>query len=197
MDKIKFITNYVEGYIEPFKFRDEIYNDPSYEEFFKDSNPIPPYTSSVYGIYLYLLEKNFNYTKDVIDTKNLLSKYLLSKEITHKLDTSISEKLNLISKVQPKWLDLQPDYIDKLFNEAGNLSGKELNDWLKKTISERFIYTSVPPKWLQAPNWLIENNEPLIFIGQLDITKISHDNSQMYIFYCKFKNEFRIVTQSV
>ena len=195
MDKIKFITDYVEGYIEPIKFKDEIYNEPSYEKFFEDSNPIPPYTSNVYGIYLYLLEKNYNCMEDVINTKSLLSEYLFFRGVKHKLDTNILDKFNLISKIQPKWLYLQPDYINKLFSEAGNLNGKELTNWLKETILKRFIYTSVPPKWLQAPNWLIED-EPLIFIGQLDITKISHDNSQMYIFYSKLKNEFRIVTQS-
>jgi hypothetical protein len=196
MEKTTLIKDYVEGRISPVQFRDELYKDPSFEDYFKDSKPIPPYTSSGYGIYLYLLERDFKSITDIINTQDMLSQFLFSKGITNKPDTKILHKSDLISKAQPKWLDLAPDYIECLLNEAGNLEGKELTNWLKKAIAERFICISVPPKWLQSPNWPIENNTPLVFVGQLDISKISHDTSYLYIFFNPMQKEYKQVIQS-
>ncbi len=195
-EKTELIVDFVEGRIQPIRFINAIYADSSFEDFFKGSEPIPPYTSVSYGIYQYLIERNFKFINEIVDTQDLLSKYLFSKGIDHKPDNSIIKRYDLLLKSQPKWLDLQPDYIDYLLKTAGDINGKELTNWLKKNISETFIYISAPPKWLQMPNWPIEDNRPLVFVGQIDISKIRHDNSQLYIFYSDLKKEFNLVEQS-
>ena len=197
MGNIKWIVDFVEGRISPLEFINEIYTDDSYETFFNDTKSIPPYTTAADTIYLYLIERNFNLIGDVINAQDLLSKYLFSKEIQHTPDNENIKKFNLILKAQPKWLDLRGDYCQYLLKEAGNITGKELTSWLKKTISERFISISVPPKWLQSPNWPIENNQPLLFIGQHDISKIKHDHSQLYIFYSHSRKDFELIEQSL
>jgi hypothetical protein len=197
MEKLSLIKGFVEDHVSIAQFCEALHNDPSFEVFFENSTPIPPYTSAGYGIYLYLLERNFKSINEIIDMKDLLSKFLNYKGIEHNPDTSILNKYGSILKAQPKWLDLPPDYIGFLLKEAGNIDGKELVNWLKNIITERFIYISGPPRWLQSPNWPIENNTPLIYIGQLDISKVSHDTCNLYMFYNSAKKEFKQVIQSV
>lgn len=197
MDKTVFIKDFVEGKVTPEDFRGKLYDDESFEDYFEDTKPIPPYTSRGPDIYLYLLERDFARVNDLIDIKSLLSKYLSQKGIEHKPDTSSLDLFRLVLKVQPSWLDLTSDYLTLLSKEGGHLRDKQFSDWLKRIIKERFIYLKTPPRWLQSPDWPIENGIPLIFVGQLDVTKLYHDTSFVYVFFDKTSQSYRCIVQSM
>ena len=55
----------------------------------------------------------------------------------------------------------------------------------KKIIKEYFICMDKHPKWLQEPDWPIVDNIPAMFLGQLDISKLKHDTTYLYIFWDK------------
>jgi hypothetical protein len=61
-----------------------------------------------------------------------------------------------------------------------------LSDWLKQQISEQFISITEKPQWIQNPEWQFANGQPMIFAGQIDISRKSfpfyHDDTSLYIF---------------
>ena len=91
----------------------------------------------------------------------------------------------------PNWLPNNCHYIDNLYNQYDPHRLKEL----KKIIKEKFICYGSKPKWLQSPDWIIEQ-EPLIFIGQMDVTKMYHDTTFLYIFLNKQTSSYQFITQS-
>jgi uncharacterized protein YwqG len=52
-----------------------------------------------------------------------------------------------------------------------------LQSWLKEKIKTDFRYLKKQPKWLQSPEWPIGNGKPMVFLGQIDISELSHDNA--------------------
>ena len=67
----------------------------------------------------------------------------------------------------------------------------------KKIIKEYFICMDKYPKWLQEPDWPIVDNIPAMFLGQLDISKLKHDTTYLYIFGIKNKQIYRSNTVSI
>ncbi|NDV97262.1 hypothetical protein D0T84_20490 [Dysgonomonas sp. 521] len=53
------------------------------------------------------------------------------------------------------------------------------------------------PKWLQEPDWPFDEGEPLLFVGQLDISPMRHDTSYVYVFYNKKKETYLTIEQSM
>ncbi|WP_338509919.1 hypothetical protein VRC22_24385 [Pseudomonas poae] len=76
-----------------------------------------------------------------------------------------------------------------------NLSQKDLQSWLKEKIKTDFRCHKTQPKWLQGPEWPIENGKPMVFVGQLDISELSHDSAQAYLFFDDDKKTFHTITQ--
>jgi len=40
-----------------------------------------------------------------------------------------------------------------------------------------------PPEWIQEPDWPINENGPLVFLGQLSVLNYFHDESAAYVFH--------------
>lgn len=194
MDQVK---DFVEGRLLPGSFWELLCNNEDLKKVFIGIKPIPPYTSHSSGIFEYLLERDFSSLRDLVNSQNLLSKFLLEKGIPHTVSDVLLKKMDIIQKAQPKWLYLTPDYIDTLLSEAGDIKGNDLLVWLKTALQERFKCLAAPPKWLQSPNWPIVDSKPLCFIGQLDVTKLHHDKSQLYVFFNEDLKSFVTIVQSL
>jgi len=53
------------------------------------------------------------------------------------------------------------------------------------------------PKWLQGARWIFIDEEPLLFVGQLDITEMRHDTSRLYVFLDEKTGIYHTIEQSM
>ncbi len=95
-------------------------------------------------------------------------------------------------------------FFDALFAEYSGESNKEsVATWLEEKISTRFITLSQSPEWIQSPDWPFEDNQPMIFAGQIDIlldesdtaSDYLHDDTSIYVFLGKESPAVVIIQQ--
>jgi len=195
MTAIEIIKQFVEGAISPKALEEIIYADPAVEALLKSENNLPAYVTQP-DLYTYTISQDYQSLESIYNVQTLLSTVLTKKNITHTVEKKYETLFNLTLKVQPKWLSLPSDYLSKLVEERKNLSSKELQAWLKEKIKFDFRYLKVPPKWLQSPVWPMVDGKPMVFLGQLDISELSHDNAQAYLFFDEGKQSFHTITQA-
>ncbi|MBO0857066.1 MAG: hypothetical protein J2P21_01145 [Chloracidobacterium sp.] len=83
------------------------------------------------------------------------------------------------------------EYFKKLLSSyTGDNDQSAIIDWLDRQIAERFIAIGDRPRWIQDPGWPFANNEPLIFVGQIDVSakdnkvvsSLYHNDTSLYVF---------------
>lgn len=195
MTAIEIVKQFVEASISPKEFEEKIHSNSSIEELLKSEKNLPTYVAEP-DLYTYAISQNYENLESIYNTQILLADFLNKKNIPHKIEKKYEELFNLTLKVQPKWLSLPSDYLSSLIKDKKSLSTKELQLWLKEQIKSDFRSLKTPPKWLQNPEWPIQDGKPMIFLGQLDISDLSHDNSQAYLFFDEIKRTFHTITQS-
>ncbi|MCO6548526.1 MAG: hypothetical protein J6583_12255 [Gilliamella sp.] len=196
MNSIDIIKSYLAGSLSPQDFQKELYYNKDIEDLLSEENQIPPYTSRYKNAFLYLIEIDILLPSGELDSKDLLSKFLAKRNINFSLNNEHKKKYDLFMKIQPSWLNLTEPYFNLIMNKHRDKVGVELERALKLEIKKDFKFLKNRPKWLQSPNWPTVDNKPLIFIGQLDITQISHDITYLYIFLNEKENTYMTFEQS-
>ena len=75
-------------------------------------------------------------------------------------------------------------------------------NWLDKIVSGNFIALNKRQQWIQNSEWPFEDGEPMIFVGQIDISRNSglaseffHDDTTFYVFIPHSKGKPRVIMQ--
>jgi hypothetical protein len=189
------IKQYLESEISDEKFFEELYKNQELQNILDAESSVPPYTNDG-TLLFFLLSGNIKDMRFIINAKDALREFLQKKGFEFNFSNNESEIYNLIMDVQPKWLDVESRYFSDITKNYKKDNKKEIKELIKNKIKNDFIYIKNPPKWIQSPNWPIEDGEPLIFIGELDMGNILHDTSKIYVFYNKTKNVFKNIKQS-
>lgn len=193
--KFDLIKQFVEEKISGDEFFNVFYNDVELQKQLEKETDIKPFTNCG-SLFLFLATGNKNLSLFILESKEALEKYLSKNNIQFTQSNELDKLYSAISNSMPKWLNVSLDYfIDKIDNNKSN--PKELKEQIKKIIERDFISLKNKPKWLQAPNWPIENGKPLIFIGEQDMSEISHDTTKVYVFFNRTGNSFTCVKQSM
>jgi hypothetical protein len=96
------------------------------------------------------------------------------------------------------------DFFRKLLaHYSGEKEPTRIASWLKEQILQHFVAVSERPRWIQAPQWPFEGEEPMIFAGQIDlsvrnegiISQIYHDNTSLYVFIGRRSRPMVVVQQ--
>lgn len=190
------IVQFVERKISTENFIDNLYNNEALEKILSENVIIPPFTNNG-NLYLYLLSEDLETPAGLLNSTAALKKFLLENKIEFENNNETEKLFSIMLRVQPKWVDMPDWYMKKLVKIAGDKKGKILETFLREKIKSDFRYMKNPPKWLQAPQWLYNNDEPLLFINQIDITNIRHDDAQLYVFLDEKNNEFYLTEQTV
>lgn len=192
IDKIK---DFVEGQIDALDFEIAVNSDIDIEKILTPYESLPPYVAES-NLYLYTIARDFKNIRDMYALQNILSTFLSKNNKPHKISDFYSKLTKLQLKVQPSWLLIPSSYFSNMIKDADEKDENKLQGWLKNEINKRFRFLKKAPKWLQSPpQWPISENTPLIFIGQLDIGGISHDDGQIYIFFDERSKVFTNITQ--
>ncbi|CAI3951397.1 hypothetical protein [Commensalibacter communis] len=194
---IEIIIAYVEGTLSSSEFINELYHNPDLEKLLSEPIHIALYIDQIGTLYLYLLSLNLNHAGGILDATHTLSLYLTKKGISFNQSQTRESHFDLYLKIQPKWLQIPESYFQKLLADTPGKTEKELELALKQKIKEHFQFLKKPPRWLQDTFWPVENNKPLIFIDQLSISPLFHDETQLYIFYNEDNNSFITIKQSI
>ena len=98
----------------------------------------------------------------------------------------------LINKIQPKYVDIKdPKFWNGILDKCPSFpTKKEKIAYLKKYVQELFKYDTFTPKWIQPPEWPIENNKPLMFVKQEEI-----EDGFKYTFFNEETKNIKIVEQ--
>ncbi|AYH20937.1 hypothetical protein C5E22_22255 [Pectobacterium parmentieri] len=196
MSEIDIIKNYLEGSISSKNFRNEIYYNKDIELILSEEINIPPYTASG-SIYTYLLEADLLSLPGEINAKDLLSQFLKIKGVDFKFNEEHEKIYDIMLKVKPSWINISGDYLKHLIDKCKGVQGRELEILLKNEIHSSFKFIKKKPTWLQSPDWPINNNSPLLFIGQIDISNLKNDVSFLYVFFDKKNREYINIEQSM
>ena len=191
------VIDFCEGRLSADKFYAELIG-PEAESLFENSPPIPPYTKShEHGmLYYYLIEQNYKNIGDLLDVQACLVQFLQKKEIPVTPSKEIDRLHSLMLKAEPPWLRVPGEYISSLLKDKEG-TDKELASYLKEELKQKFKYLKKPPRWLQDALWPIHNGVPLLFIGQLDVSDLYHDHSQVYIFFDSRDKAYHEIVQSM
>jgi hypothetical protein len=195
MSGIGVIQSFVEGTLSSSDFEEKIYSDADLEKLLKAENDLPAYVGEV-DLYTYAISQNFKSFESVFNLQMLLSSVLNKSGISHSIAKKYEKLFNLSLKAQPKWLSFSPEYLSKVVEGKEHLTLKDLQLWLKDKIITDFRCLKAAPKWLQNPDWPLVDNKPLVFVGQLDISGLSHDNAQAYLFFDEDSGVFTTITQA-
>ncbi|AOR63370.1 hypothetical protein [Pectobacterium wasabiae] len=196
MSEFDIIKNYLEGNISSKDFKNEIYYNKDIELVLSEEINIPPYTTSG-SIYIYLLEVDLLSLSGEINAKDLLSQFLKIKGVDFKFNEEHEKIYDAILKTKPSWINISGNYLKHLVDKFKGVQGRELEGLLKNEIHSSFKFLKTKPKWLQSPDWPINNNSPLLFIGQIDISNLKNDVSFLYVFFDKKNREYINIEQSV
>ena len=115
---------------------------------------------------------------------NALELFLQQKGIPYSKNDKHFELHKLMLDTQPKYLDVDSAFFEKNILPADkNVSKTELKNSIRENYKKHFKYQTRPPIWVQKPEWVIKNDKPLFFVGQLNLNhETIHDEGTVYVF---------------
>lgn len=189
----------MEGKITVQEFENELYTNTELEDLLRQSTD---WSGTYIGdaaanLYDYLIMLDYSGMDGQINAIGALKLYLTRKGIIYPETNKYSECYDLVLASQPKYLDVDTQFIEKYILPADkNLSKTELKKVIRTNFEQFFRFQSKPPRWLQSPAWIIKEEKPLFFIGQLELkSKLFHDDGMVYIFLNKETGEIETVKQ--
>lgn len=191
MNKEKLILKkYVEGEITTEEFWDFYKSNRKIQKILSKEKYIGAKSYYSPGI----IEKHFN-VNDIFERFGLYEEIracFIRQKKKFNFYNKDEDYITLINKIQPKYVDIRnQSFWDKILASVPqNIKKSEKIKLLKEETKKRFPYQSKPPKWIQSPEWPIEDNNPLKFINQ---TKI--DDGFKYSFINEITKQTKTIEQ--
>lgn len=141
-----------------------------------------------------IIEKHFN-INDVFERFGLYEEIracFIRQKKKYNFYNEDEDYITLINKIQPKYIDIRnQDFWDKILSSVSkDLKKSEKIKLLKDKTKKLFSYESKPPRWIQSPEWIIENGVPLKFIKQIN----KFDGAEYY-FYNRETKQTKVIEQ--
>lgn len=195
MEPLDAVVAFVEGRTSAQEFGRRLLQDESLRGALTEEVAVPPYTNA--GTVLdYVLGQDLSRVVARVNVRDLLSRLLSAKGVPHRPDGSALEIYGLMLDAQPRWLDLSPEYLEPLLEATAGIGRRERKAALKNALLARFRCLKSPPRWLQSPEWPFAEGRPMVFVGQLDMGPLAHDDAQVYVFADEATGEIRTIVQS-
>ena len=177
------IREFVAGTMSPDEFRIKLYTNNAFEALLTNDPHLPKSGYIKGSVYQFLLEQDFDDPGGLLNIQGALQEFMNRNAISYMATREYSELFDIILTAQPKWLQVQTKFVqEKMLPASNGKKAKELKAWLREEFLRRFRFAKKPPKWIQSPNWPINENGPLVFIGQLDGDNYFHDTAAIYVF---------------
>lgn len=197
MNGIDIILKYIAGNLSVAEFENELYTNKEFELVLLDLEINWRGTYINTNLYHYLIGLNYSTIEGKVNSIGALKLFLEKKNIQYSEMTKYERTFDLILSMQPKYIDASSDFIEK-FILPQNFQGSEseMKKIIRANYQKHFKYQNKPPKWIQSPKWIIKNDKPLFFIGQLELkSELFHDNGFVYVFVDTETREIKTVQQ--
>lgn len=182
MNAEQILKKYITGDISGKEFESRLYQHT--DEFGQYFNAFPIMSGYLQnGILVYLLECDYSTSLGNANAIGAIVDFFNGNGMScENVTPSHSRLYEELLDVQPKYLDLDLRWLESYYSQFPQWNEPGRKKWLKERIKQDFQYLDKSPKWLQNPQWMIGDNGPLVFVGQLDLKDLYHDTSCLYIF---------------
>ena len=189
------IVAFVEGRIPLRAFIHSVEQDEALQAILEEDIVLRPYTNTG-NLLLYILQQDPSGLAAQINVRDALSQFLVAKGRPRAADDGATRFYDIILSQTPDWLMLQDLFLKRLTDKAADLlDQKAVASMVKSEIKASFQYVRKPPKWLQSPAWIVVDERPLVFVGQMDMGRLKHDKAQVYVFFDETRDEIRTTVQ--
>jgi hypothetical protein len=177
-------------------FYAEAMRDKELQSYLEQDVSIRPYTDDG-SVFLYIACQDPAEAGTDLNLRDLLSKLLTLQGIAHEVDEAAARDYELALDAAPSWLVLPDEYLAGLLEKLPKgLARSARRKLAREAIAEDFRYLKKPPKWLQDAKWPFADGKPLLFVGQLDLADLLHDDAQVYVFLDTRDQSIVTLTQS-
>lgn len=182
MNEREILERFVLGTLTPAEVIEAILADADVTQSLVQGRP-PSYAHGIGSSYELLVSMDPNDPFSVHGAKEHARDILEAMGVRTARDPAEEALLETMSKLQPSWVNVPGAIMKTMVEEAGPLRGKALRTVVLEQISERFRCLGKRPRWRQAPDWQFNDaHEPMIFVGQFELSGLYHDESTAYIF---------------
>ncbi len=182
MTPVEKIIAYVGGEIPLQRFHHDVMHDLPLQEYLEQAMSVPPY-SNAGNLFLYLMDQDPASAGADLNIRDAMSGYLTTLGIEHRIDAAAGENFGIVLDAAPAWVVLPGEYIDRLIKAfASGASRAERLKMARERIAADFRCLKKRPNWLQDAVWPFEKGKPMIFVGQVDLADLRHDDAQLYLF---------------
>ena len=198
-EELKTLIDFAEGRLSSDDFKEEINTNTKLQQLLSDE------TIHWQGTYLqtsnpffYIMAQNYANAAGRLNAHGAIVLFLEKRNIKIKPTVKYAGQFDMLLATSPKYLDIDSSFFEKhLAPKEESLSKADQKQIIKEKIKELFKYQTKPPKWIQNPAWPIKNEQPLFFVGQLDLkdAALFHDNGSIYIFMNPKTEEIETIKQ--
>ncbi|PIF46682.1 hypothetical protein CLU96_3721 [Chryseobacterium sp. 52] len=185
-DELQILKDFVEGKLSDKDFEQQLYTNSDLETLLSGSavNWSGTYLENT-TVFLFLAEQNYKNPEGRLNAQGATKLFLEKMGIEINPLTQHSDHFDLLLSTSPKYIDAEPNFIEKyIAPKDKTLSKSQQKQYIKQRYAELFKYQTKPPQWIQNPNWPIRKEKPLFFLGQMEIKKsaLLHDEGKVYLF---------------
>lgn len=179
MKAIEILKNFVEEKLSTEELEMALYSNQELISLLENTKAKPYMNSN--STYEYLISQDLTSLDAKLNLMDIFRGILDYKHIPYSSNSTTEKNFDLILEAIPNWIPADMGYLNSLYDKYKPKTATTF----KKIIKEYFICMDKHPKWLQEPDWPIVDNIPAMFLGQLDISKLKHDTTYLYIFWDK------------
>lgn len=149
-----------------------------------------------------LLEEDRDELRGLVNIEGTVEEFLEVAEVPCRAAQRYGTAFSLFLAAVPRFVDPPLEFVTERIISFetildGTMSPNAKKKLIRERIKEQFRYVDKPPRWVQDPDWPIQDGKPLLFVGQIpiDASELFHDRGAAYVFYNPDKGCFETVAQ--
>ena len=168
--EVQVLVDFAEGRLQAREFEAMLYENPRFEDVMDDDPHLAPGTYVGTSVYLFVLQCNFGLPNGVLSAHQAIVQFLQRRGLDIDPVSEFSKQHGLLMRAQPSWLDVPMKYlVEHILPAAQGLEPGDVEAALRDEFRRRFRFNHKPPRWIQGAVWPINDNGPLVFLGQLPV----------------------------
>lgn len=184
--EIQILKDFVEGRLSDNDFEQQLYTNKGLEKLLSD--PAMDWQGTYLQnttAFLYLIEQDYKSSEGRLNAHGTAKLFLDKTGIEVTESAKHYDDYEWLLGTSPKYVDADTAFIEKyILPKDKTLSKSDRKQYIKQRYTELFRYQVKPPRWIQNPNWPVKNDQPLYFLGQVEIksSDLFREKGNVYLF---------------
>jgi hypothetical protein len=156
--------------------------------------PDPPERAAT--LFLRLVDVRWDDAGAAYSLQGRIEQFLADAGIAVLPTSSYGDDHGALVRAQPRWLSLPVPYLQSLVDDLpGTATPAERSEAVERAIGARVWYLVRPPEWLQDAAWPMSDGVPAVFVGQLPVPGVYHDEAAVYVFRHAGSDRYETIVQ--